>query len=274
MIVEKIRRGYADGPQGQIHFQQVGAGQPVVLIHQSPMTSAQFDNVYIPLARCGFHCIGIDLPGFGMSDPFGFVPSLEDYAEAIPPVLDFLGCPRAVLVGHHTGALVATATAVRFPDLVEVLVLHGPMLVTAQERGEFIAGPLKFEQEFKALPGGAHFNALFELREGLANCSIGPERISDYVIQALMGKSPFWYAHHAAFQYDHGAALSRVSQPTLIMGNTGDMLYEHSSRALELRPDFSYAELEGGGVDIVDQQPETWSAVVASYLKSLRGGFQ
>lgn len=63
MSAEKPRRGYVDGPHGQTHFQQLGAGEPVVLIHQSPMTSAQFDNVYIPLARHGFHCKGMDLPG-------------------------------------------------------------------------------------------------------------------------------------------------------------------------------------------------------------------
>jgi hypothetical protein len=34
-----------------------------------------------------------------------------------------------------------------------------------------------------------------------------------------------------------------------------------------MRPDFAYAELAGGGVDIVDQQPEAWCDVVAKFLK-------
>ncbi len=33
-----------------------------------------------------------------------------------------------------------------------------------------------------------------------------------------------------------------------------------------MRPDFEYAELAGGGVDIVDQQPEAWANLVAKFL--------
>lgn len=269
MTTEKITRDYVDGPFGQIHIQHSGEGKAVVLLHQSPMTSGQFDNVYIPLARHGFHCIGVDLPGFGMSDPFGFVPKLEDYAEAIPSVLNRLGIETAALVGHHTGALIATATADKYPNLVNSLVLHGAMLVTDQERHEFMTGMFPFEREFKALPGGKHFNSIFQFREGLANGTVDLERISNYVVQALMGESPFWYAHYAAFHYDHGAALRRIAQPTLVLSNTGDMLHAHASRALALRPDFQYHELAGGGIDIVDQQPMEWSAAVAEFLRSV-----
>jgi len=38
---------------------------------------------------------------------------------------------------------------------------------------------------------------------------------------------------------------------------------------MEMFPHFSYAEIQGGGVDIVDQMPEVWSGHVATYLKSL-----
>lgn len=39
------RRGYADGPFGQVHFQSFGEGIPLLLLHQAPMTSSQFDYV-------------------------------------------------------------------------------------------------------------------------------------------------------------------------------------------------------------------------------------
>ncbi|MFD2134862.1 alpha/beta fold hydrolase [Novosphingobium resinovorum] len=79
------RRGYAAGPYGQVHFRHAGeGGAPVVLLHQAPMTAAQFDNVYEPLAARGFHAIGIDMPGFGMSDPVDGVPRVEDWAACVP----------------------------------------------------------------------------------------------------------------------------------------------------------------------------------------------
>ena len=48
------RRGYVDGAFGQIHYQSLGHGPAVMLLHQAPMTAAQFDNVYEPLARQDF----------------------------------------------------------------------------------------------------------------------------------------------------------------------------------------------------------------------------
>lgn len=105
-------RHYADGPFGQVHFQVLGEGAPLVLLQQAPMTSGQFDNVYAPLAIRGFRVIGIDMPGFGMSDPTPGVPTIGDYEQIVPAVLDALGLAQAAVLGRHTGALVATEAAV------------------------------------------------------------------------------------------------------------------------------------------------------------------
>ena len=95
------RRGYADGPFGQVHFRDTGEGRPLVLCPQAPMTSRQFENVYKPLARRGIRAIGVDSPGFGESDPTPFVPTASDWAEAVPAVLDQLGIEKADVLGHH-----------------------------------------------------------------------------------------------------------------------------------------------------------------------------
>ena len=49
------RRGYAEGPYGQVHFRDTGEGIPLLLCHQAPQTSRQFTNVYEPLHRRGNH---------------------------------------------------------------------------------------------------------------------------------------------------------------------------------------------------------------------------
>jgi pimeloyl-ACP methyl ester carboxylesterase len=262
------RRAYADGPFGQIHFQHLGQGPAVVLLHQAPMTSGQFDNVYAPLAKRDFHVVGVDMPGFGMSDPTPFTPCIEDYAEAVTPVLDALGVTRAAIVGHHTGALVATACALRSPERFAALVVNGPLPVTAQERQAYMDTSHRRELDFTALPGGAHLTWLFKLREQMAAGTISLARISDYIAQAMIGRGQFWYGHHAAYAYHHDAALARITQPTLILTNTGDMIFPLAARARALRPDFAYVALEGGGVDIVDQQPDAWSAAVGDFLSA------
>lgn len=260
------RRGYADGPFGQIHYQQAGSGAPLILLHQAPMTSAQFDLVYTPLAARGFHAIGIDMPGFGQSDPTPFVPTIADYARCVPAVLDALEIARADVLGHHTGGLVATELALVEPERVRRLIVNGPLIITEDERKEYFATGHQWELDWAARAGGAHFNELFAIRETFAAGTVPLARISDYVVQALSGKGAFWYGHHAAFQYHHDEALGRVTHPTLILTNTGDTIYQHALKAQALRPDFAFVALEGGGVDIVDQQPDEWADAVAAFL--------
>jgi len=264
-----MRRGYADGPFGQVHYQRLGSGMPVVLLHQAPMTSGQFDRVYAPLAARSVHAIGIDLPGFGASDPTDFTPRVEDYARAVPSVLDALGIATAVVAGHHTGALIAVEVAAQFADRVAALVLHGPLLTTEEERQAWLTGRHLWEMQFGALPHGEHFQQLFRLREGFAAGSIKPERISQYVVQAQSGRGRYWYGHHAAYQYRLDLSLPRIAHPTLLLSNTGDMIHHLAARTRALRPDFSYVELGGGGIDIVDQQPDTWSTIVSAYARRI-----
>ena len=262
------RRGYADGPYGQIHFRQLGEGEPLVLLHQAPATAAQFDAVYAPLAARGMRAIGIDMPGFGLSDATDFVPDIGDYAQVVPAVLDALGIGRANLLGHHTGALVANEAAILFPARIARLVLNGPMPITAAEREAYLATGHQWELAFTARSGGAHLAELFAIREGFAAGSVPLSRISDYVVQGLIGTGEFWYGHHAAFQYRQDERLCDITQPTLILTNTGDMIYPNALRAHTIRPDFAFVALDGGGVVIVDQQPAAWPDAVATFLAS------
>jgi pimeloyl-ACP methyl ester carboxylesterase len=84
----------------------------------------------------------------------------------------------------------------------------------------------------------------------------------------MIGRGAFWHGHNAAFKYDQAARLPLITQPTLILSNTGDEIYPHAQQAHAIRPDFAFVALEGGGVDIVDQQPETWADAVAGFLNA------
>lgn len=266
--MNRPRRAYADGPYGQVHYQVLGDGIPLVLLHQAMMASGQFDWVYGPLASRGVKAIGIDMPGFGMSDMTPMVPRVEDLAACVPPVLDALGLAQSAVLGHHTGAMVATEAAIQFPDRVTALIMNGPMPVTEAERQAFLKGGLLREQSNVARSGGAHFNLVFEGRERLANGTVPFDRISNYVVQSFVGQAPYWYGHHAAYQYHHDLSLVRIPCRAMILTNTGDIIYDRALRSKSIRPDIALVELKGGGVDIVDQQPEAWADAVVAFLKA------
>lgn len=266
MAAQRPRRSYVDGPYGQMHLRRQGAGRPLILLHQAAMDSRQFDAVYPLLAERGFEAIGIDLPGFGNSDGTPFPPRVEDLAVAILAAIRALDLRSVLMAGHHTGAMVATEVALQAPELVARLVLNGPMPLIDAERDAFFADKHLREKEIVPRPGGKHFTDFAAIRERLTAGSVPPARISDYVIQCFSGDAPFWFGHNAGFLYRHEESLPKLACPTLLLTNTGDQIYEHALRARALRPDMAFVALEGGGVDIVDQQPEAWVAAVAEFF--------
>ncbi len=198
------------------------------------------------------------MPGFGLSDPTDFVPKVEDYARVVPSVLDHLGIKSAVVLGHQKGALVATEVALQFEAGVVALILNGPVPLTEQAKQEGLDYVENFEKQFAAQSDGQHLVTLFQRRMSTANESTKWELSNRYIAEHFIGYGPFWYGHHAAFQYDHTAIIPPIKQPTLILTNTGDEIYENAKQTAEMRPDFAYAEIEGGSWDIVDEKPEEW----------------
>lgn len=264
----RLRRGYADGPFGQIHYWDGGKGKPLVLLHQAIMTANEFDNVFEPLLERGIRPIALDLPGFGLSDPTPFVPGVPDYATIVPPVLDALGIGRAAVGGHHTGALVSNEVANQFPDRIAAAILGGPLLIPDAVRQALIDDIVAREKAFTALPEGAHMVEVARIRERYAAGTVSFDRITDYVVQAMQAfaQGTYWYGHNASFQYRQEEPLMQLRQPTLILTNTGDMIYESALAAQRMRPDFSFFAIDGGGIDILDQKPVEWAAAAADFL--------
>ncbi len=264
-----MRRGYADGPYGQIHYQDGAVGRPLVLIHQAPMSSRQFDGVFELMLARGIRPIAIDCPGFGLSDVTDFVPKVEDWAAIVPAVLDHLGIERAVMFGHHTGALVVTEVEQQFPRRVEKLIL-GSALVLSDEEQAFFTNMVEEERRFVYRPDGTHLLDAYRVRYDMygKNPLPDPRLITRYTVERFMGYGPFWYGHHAAFAYDHAAAIMKIRRPTLILTNTGDQIYENSKAAHRMRPDFDFCAVEGGGIDIMDQEPEPWVRAIDDYMRA------
>jgi pimeloyl-ACP methyl ester carboxylesterase len=157
---------------------------------------------------------------------------------------------------------------VRFPERISALIMNGPMPVTEEERQNFMDNGYVREVNMVAESGGDYLTRVFAARERLAAGTLPLDRIGNFVIQAFMGRGKYFYGHHAAFQYRQDEALPKIAVPAMILTNTGDMIYDHALRAHAIRPDITLVELDGGGVDIVDQQPEQWADAVAAFLNA------
>lgn len=112
----------------RVHYQEAGdeTAPPVVLIHGLISSTLVWSEVFLPLARAGFHVIAIDLPGYGYSDkPTDGTYTIDSQARAVLGLMDRLGIRKAMVVGASYGAAIAATIALDYADRVERLVLVG-----------------------------------------------------------------------------------------------------------------------------------------------------
>jgi pimeloyl-ACP methyl ester carboxylesterase len=113
---------------GEIHVDDAGEGEVVVLLHSSGMSGAQWKRTAEPLVRSGLRAIVPDLLGSGRSTPwpegkpFGFELDVELVGRLIERI------DRPVhLVGHSYGGHIALRAAVLAPARVMSLALYDPV---------------------------------------------------------------------------------------------------------------------------------------------------
>jgi pimeloyl-ACP methyl ester carboxylesterase len=259
-----MRRGYLDGPQGQLHYQAGGAGGlPLLLLHQSPLSSRQFEPAFPALLAAGFHVVAIDMPGFGQSDPVPNSPTLGDFAAAARATLDAFGWTRAHVAGHHTGAVVAAEFAARHPERVDRVVLNGFPLLSAEERAffrSFSFGPPTLAAD------GSHLTGAWQRRLRATPGWTDLGAMHRHVVDGFVAAQTNWMAFPLIVEADLDSLLRAIRAPTLLFTNTGEDLYEATRRCRRIRPDFAYAELPGGTHDVVDEQPRAWADVLVGWF--------
>lgn len=128
-LVDPHRRDVVLDDGLTMHGIDLGAGEPVVLIHGiGDSTYSWRDNAQV-LAEAGFRVILIDQPGFGRSaiPPRGWAYSVENQAEAILRTIDRLGVETFNIAAHSLGGGVALYLAMTHPDRVNRLAVISPV---------------------------------------------------------------------------------------------------------------------------------------------------
>jgi pimeloyl-ACP methyl ester carboxylesterase len=116
-----IEAGPADGP-------------PVILLHGFPEFSYGWRNQAPALAEAGLRVLAPDLRGHNLSSKPGGLSAyrMDRIAGDVIGLMDTLGYPKASLVGHDWGGVIAWVTAVLHPQRVEKLaVLNAPYPLVA-----------------------------------------------------------------------------------------------------------------------------------------------
>src|SRR6185295_3733435 len=105
----------------RLHYVDRGTGTPLVLLHGNGSMIEDFQSSgLIDLAAKDYRVIAIDRH---TNRPRSTVWTPEAQADLIAAALKKIGVPRAIVLGHSWGTLVALALAVKYPQEVQALVL-------------------------------------------------------------------------------------------------------------------------------------------------------
>jgi pimeloyl-ACP methyl ester carboxylesterase len=98
-------------------------GHSVVLFHGMNFFAAAYRDTIEVLRQAGFRVIAIDRLGFGRSSKPLVHYNLHMPAGNTKALLDHLSIPRAAIVGHSMGGMVATRFAASYPDTTTHVVM-------------------------------------------------------------------------------------------------------------------------------------------------------
>lgn len=235
-----IRKAYVDLPHGQVHYRIAGSGPPIVLLHDSPRSSAMHGPLLASLGA-GRTVVALDTPGYGNSSPLPPepVPDIPAFAEALARTLRALGIERCAVYGFHTSSKILLELAIRHPGLVSLALFDGLSLPAGGPDESFIA---KYMAPYEVREDGSHFAAAWSrardlhrffpwyARTAAARLPIdlpAPDALHAYAMDLLMAGPHYSTAYAAAMRYQALPRLASLDVNAHFTCRANDPLYAY-----------------------------------------------
>ena len=113
---------FAQAGELRVHYLEQGRGDPLILLHDWPQTSAAWRRI-APLLANGYSLIAPDMRGMGETSRTVDGYDRDQLAQDVLLLMDALRLSGATLIGHGWGGMIATKIALDHPERVQRLVL-------------------------------------------------------------------------------------------------------------------------------------------------------
>jgi len=255
--------GYGDSHLGQIHYCELGDGDPLILLHQTAQSSDMWVES-MPFFAKHFRTIAIDTPGFGDSDHPDSPPGMEGYAKAINEFMASIGVDRAHVCGHHTGAAMAVEFASTFPQRVNRLVLSGCPDYDPEVRPGKIANiPHMVVDE-----AGSHMKYAWDRGAGGYKGWGTVDMMHRAAVDALKAGPNYYFAYLAVCNQDVRTRIPNIQAETLLLSGSDDMFVGRHPLIQPLFKSAKIAVMDGVGALSMQQKPEEFAELVSGFLKN------
>jgi non-heme chloroperoxidase len=275
--VPRINVGTENSADIQIHYEDHGAGQPVVLIHGYPLDGNSWERQERELLPAGYRAISYDRRGFGRSSQPTVGYDYDTFAADLDALLQHLDLEDVVLAGFSMG----TGEVARYlgnygSARVKKAAMFGaipPFVLKTDDNPEGVDGAV-FEGIKSAIVADryAYFKDFFD---NFYNVDVlGGSRISDQAVQAsfnvAVGASPYaTYACVDTWLTDFRGDLPKIDVPTLVVHGTEDRILPiavTADRLPGLIADVRLVRVEGGPHNIGWTHPEEVNEALLAFL--------
>jgi non-heme chloroperoxidase len=273
----RITVGTENSAPIEIHYEDHGSGQPVVLIHGYPLNGASWEKQERVLLAAGYRVITYDRRGFGKSSQPTVGYDYDTFAADLDAVLERLNLTDVVLVGFSMG----TGEVVRYLGTygsarVAKAVLMGsipPFVLKTSDNPEGVDGAVFDDIKAAVLHDRPAFFKSF--LDNFNNVDVlGGTRISEQAWQnsfiVAVGASP--YAAHACVDTwltDFRDDLPKIDVPTLLIHGDADRILPYAATAARLPgliKDLEFVTVEGGPHNIAWTHPDEVNTALLAFL--------
>ena len=253
----RITVGTENGAPIEIHYEDHGNGQPVVLIHGYPLNGNSWERQERELLAAGYRCISYDRRGFGRSSEPTVGYDYDTFAADLKALLEHLDLNGVVLCGFSmgTGEIARYLGSYGSARISKAALLGTipPFVRKTDDNPEGVDGQV-FEGIKAAIVEDRY--AFFKgFLDNFYNVDVlVPDRISDQAWQAsfnvAVGSSPHaTYACVNTWLTDFRGDLPKIDVPTLVLHGTADRILPIEATAAQLREliaDVTVVPVEGG----------------------------
>jgi non-heme chloroperoxidase len=275
-----VKVGTENSTDIHIHYNDHGAGKPIVLIHGYPLDGNSWERQERVLLQGGYRCISYDRRGFGRSSQPTTGYDYDTFAADLRALLDHLALDQdVVLAGFSMGTGEVTRYLGRYGSAgVTKAALFGvipPFLLQTDDNQKGVPGSV-FEEIEQAIVADryAYFDSFFA---NFYNTDVlAPERIGDAALRASFqvaaGASPYaTYACVDTWLTDFRGDLPKIDVPTLVVHGTADRILPFEATAARLRDekliaDLTVVEVADGPHNIGWTHPEEVNAALMDFL--------
>jgi pimeloyl-ACP methyl ester carboxylesterase len=266
-----FERSYVTHDWGQIH---VLTSQPATPDNATPLAcfapnpySGNYYRLFMEQLGSDRTMMALDYPGIGQSDNYPGELDMSTLADIMADSLTSMGWgPNGNgpvdLCGYHTGTMLASELAVKYPTLVRRMVLMGIPYYDAAGRQE------RFDRLGQVKPWPESFAAVAQdwiFAVEMRNENVSLERAFGNYLEsagAWQGKARIY---GAVFQYPAEERAPLITQPTLILNPHGN-LKEPSREYAEMIDGATIIELPELKYGIFDVAPDVLASHARPFL--------